>query len=174
MARSSLMLVKDEERRALIEKTLHLLLEYFGEDLQSVVVFGSIARGESTPESDIDLMVVCKDLPDSLSNRMEQLSRILLQLDRTKVSKRLRRKGINTWIQFHALNLEEAKIHRPIYLDMIEDGIIIFDREGFIGKVLSSLRNRLRELGARRVFLKDRSWYWDLKPDIKKGEVVEI
>ncbi|MFQ6095245.1 MAG: nucleotidyltransferase domain-containing protein [Candidatus Bathyarchaeia archaeon] len=167
-------LIKDEKRKALIEETLHLLLEYFGEDLYSVVVFGSVARGESTPESDIDLIVVCKSFPESLSERMEQLSRILIQLDGTEASKRLRKKGINTWIQFHPLNLEEARMHRPIYLDTIEDGIIIFDRDGFIKRVLSSLGKRLGELGARRIFLKDGSWYWDLKPDMKKGEVVEI
>jgi hypothetical protein len=32
----------------------------------------------------------------------------------------------------------------------------------------------MRALGSRRVYLADGSWYWDLKPDFRFGEVVEI
>lgn len=174
MPRHGLLLIKNEERRALVEKALGLLLKYFGDNLQSVVAFGSVARGDCRPDSDTDLIVVCRELPQGLSDRMEHLSRILTQLDKTEISKSLRKKGVNTWIQFHALNLEEAKKHRPIYLDAVEDAVILFDKEGFIEKVFSGLEKRLEELGARRVFLKDGSWYWDLKPGIRRGEVVEI
>ncbi len=33
------------------------------DDLVSVVLFGSVARGEVTPQSDIDLFIVVNDLP---------------------------------------------------------------------------------------------------------------
>jgi hypothetical protein len=32
----------------------------------------------------------------------------------------------------------------------------------------------MRALGSRRVYLADGSWYWDLKPDFRPGEVVEL
>jgi len=32
----------------------------------------------------------------------------------------------------------------------------------------------MKELGSKRVFLTDGSWYWDLKPDLRIGEVFEI
>ena len=38
----------------------------------------------------------------------------------------------------------------------------------------TNLRKRLDELKARRIYLKNGTWLWDLKPDIKPGEVVEI
>lgn len=35
------------------------------------------------------------------------------------------------------------------------------------------IRLRPKELGSQRKF-GDEGWYWDLKPDLKAGEVVEI
>ncbi len=35
-------------------------------------------------------------------------------------------------------------------------------------------RNRLQELGAKKVSLPDGSYYWDLKPNWKPKEVIEI
>jgi hypothetical protein len=32
----------------------------------------------------------------------------------------------------------------------------------------------MAELGSRRVELADGSWYWDLKPDWRPGEVVDL
>lgn len=174
MPKVGLKFIKDNERRALIKETLDLLLQEFGENLLSAVVFGSVARGEETSASDIDILIIGKDLPESLSDRMDRLAKVLVQLDETQTSKKMRKKNINTWIQFHALNSDEAKLHRPIYLDMVEDGVIIFDKNKFIETILSGFGKKLKQLGAKRVFLKDGSWYWDLKPDIKRGEIVEI
>jgi hypothetical protein len=69
---------------------------------------------------------------------------------------------------------DEARYRSPLYLDMVEDAILLFDRDGFFAGVLDGMRARMRELGSRRVYLADESWYWDLKPDFKFGEVVEI
>jgi len=69
---------------------------------------------------------------------------------------------------------EEAAFHTPLYLDVVEDGILLLDRDRFFENVLTSMRSRMRELGSRRVFLPDGSWYWDLKPDFRPGDVVEI
>ena len=68
----------------------------------------------------------------------------------------------------------EAEVRTPIYLDMVEDARILYDRDGFFSGVLAGLRRRLAELGARRVFLEDGSWYWDLKPDYRFGQIFEI
>ena len=135
MPRTGLNFIGNDKRRAMIDETLRLLLEELGESLLSVVVFGSVARGEETPASDIDLLVVSRSFSESLSDRMDQLARILIRLEKTRTFKKMR---------------------------------------NFMEKVLSGLEKRLKRLGAKRVFLKDGSWYWDLKPDVKKGEVIEI
>jgi len=68
----------------------------------------------------------------------------------------------------------EAARFSPIYLDMTEDAVIVYDKDGFFEGVLTRLIKRLRELGARRVWVNDKSWYWVLKGDYKFGEVIEI
>ncbi|MEM2550445.1 MAG: nucleotidyltransferase domain-containing protein, partial [Nitrososphaerota archaeon] len=68
---------------------------------------------------------------------------------------------------------EEARVFSPLYLDMVEDAVILFDRDGFFDGVLRRLRGRLQELGAERVRL-GKAWYWRLKRDYSFGDVIEI
>lgn len=56
---------------------------------------------------------------------------------------------------------------------MVEDGVMIYDKEGFLKGVLEQIAERLRELGAKRVWTK-KGWYWVLKPDARLGEEVEV
>ena len=49
---------------ALLDRMAGVYLEEVGRDLVSVVLFGSVAKGEERPESDIDLVVVVRDKAD--------------------------------------------------------------------------------------------------------------
>jgi len=166
--------ITDADRRRLVTCILELLRKFFGDNLISVVVFGSVARGRADPDSDTDVILVASNMPRSLSERMEILANLLVEFSKTQICEALSRKGLNTWVQFHPLTEGEAKLHRPIYLDVVEDGILIYDRGGFIKRVMEGFKSKLEALGAKRIFLEDGSWYWDLKPNIKRGEVVEV
>jgi len=85
----------------------------------------------------------------------------------------LHEKGIHTSLSPVIKSPEEALKGSPLFLDMVEDAKILFDPEGFFAGVLARLRNRLQDLGSRRVRLGN-AWYWVLKPDIKAGEVFEL
>ncbi|MCS7138950.1 MAG: hypothetical protein NZ873_02715 [Crenarchaeota archaeon] len=97
-----------------------------------------------------------------------------MRLEKTETCRELREKGIFTLIQFHPLNVEEASLNRPIYLDMVEDAVILLDKDDFMKTIFTKLKKRLMELNAKRVYLEDGTWFWDLKPDIRRGEAVEI
>jgi hypothetical protein len=71
------------------------------------------------------------------------------------------------------LDVEEARRHRPIYLDMVVDAVIVFDRDNFFRKVLDELSSKLLALGAERRRI-GKLWYWVLKKDYRPGEVIEI
>jgi predicted nucleotidyltransferase len=43
---------------SLLNETLSTLRSIYGERLAKIILYGSYARGEQTPESDIDLLVV--------------------------------------------------------------------------------------------------------------------
>jgi len=174
MLRIGLEEITDADRRRLVTYILELLKKFFADNLVSVVVFGSVARGQADLDGDTDVILIASNMPRSLSERMEILANLLVEFSKTQTCEELNRKGLNTWVQFHPLTMEEAKLHRPIYLDVVEDGIIVYDRGDFIKRVMEGLKSKLKALGAKRIFLEDGSWYWDLKPSIKRGEVVEV
>ena len=138
-----------------------------GARLRSLVLFGSVARGQGTARSDIDLLVIAAGFPHSLAERRRPL---LAAWSRARDRHALPAVDWNLVTK----TPDEARFHSPLYLDMVEDGILLFDRGAFFGAVLDTMRSRMRTLGSRRVFLDDGSWYWDLKPDYRFGEVVEI
>ena len=145
--------------------------EILGDNLTSVVLFGSVARGEALVSSDVDLLVICRELPAGAFRRREMLAPVgkRLQADLG----RLRAQGIHT--DFAEIIKSEAEAQRthPVYLDMTEEAAILFDRGSFFAGILERLRERLRELGAKRRQL-GRLRYWDLKPDFKPGEAIVL
>ncbi len=149
----------------------NLLEKHLGVRLVSVVLYGSVARGDATRTSDIDLLIVAEDLPKGHFAR----KRLLEAADRAFEPALLRaeEKGIETHLARIVRTPEEAARTIPLYLDMTEDAILLFDRDGFFARVLDRVRAALRRLGSRRVRM-GKTWYWDLKPDFRPGDVIEI
>ena len=67
----------------------------------------------------------------------------------------------------------EVRRGSPLFLDMLEDGRILFDRGAFFAGELAALKSRLDKLGSKRIW-KDGAWYWDLKPDYKPGDEIVL
>ncbi len=156
-----------EPFRTALEAATAAWVDRMGDKLVSLALFGSVARGQARPTSDIDLVVVAEGFPKSLRDRRRPL---LEDWERVRAARSLRAVDWNLVTK----TPEEARYHSPLYLDIVEDGILLLDRGGFFEAVLSEMRNRMRQLGSRRVYLDDGTWYWDLKPDYRFGEVVEI
>lgn len=152
----------------IIVKLLKMTLK---EKLVSVVLFGSVARGVAREGSDIDILVIVKNFEAS---RFEIFNRIENELRKTKEYHELKKKGFGTLISPIPLTPEEVKKNPPILLDIVTDGIIFHDTDNFMRDYITNFKKRLEEIGARKIFLGDGKWYWDLKPDYKLGEVVEI
>ncbi len=162
-----------EEYRGLLEEYVSYLLNHFGDRLRSVCLFGSVARGEATPESDIDVLVVAEGFPQDLGSRFKETNWIHMKLRETESYRSLRALGRNCLISDLLLTPEEGEKHPPILLDMVDDGIILYDRDNFLKNVLERLSERLKELGAKKIKT-EKGHYWILKPDAKPTEVVEI
>jgi len=154
-----------KDHRQILIKFKQSLLDRFSNNLISIVVFGSIARGTARKESDIDLLIILKDAPAVYYKRLEPVIDIELKL-----------REVSTVPIFSCiiLSMEEAKENRNIFLDMIDASIILYDKDEFFKNRLGELKNRLIELGSKKVVLDDKTWYWNLKPDIKLGEVIEL
>jgi predicted nucleotidyltransferase len=113
-----------------------------------VVLFGSVARGDVSDTSDIDMLIVAKNLPGrrferiKLFNKAEELCRDELRTIHERYS-------ITTYFSPIMKDVAEACRIFPLYLDIVEDGIVLFDRDGFMSNLLERLRSRLRAMGAR-------------------------
>ncbi len=143
-----------------------------GEDLVSVVLFGSFARGDASRESDIDLLIVGDNLPQSRFDRIRLFDEVERSIEK-ELKKIEEEYGVTISFSPIIKSVEEARRFTPLYLDLVEDAVILYDKNNFMENILEKLRRRLRELGAVRVW-RGRRWYWILKPEIKVGEVVEI
>ena len=156
----------------MLDDLVTVLVGRHGDNLVSVVVFGSVGRGQARAGSDVDLLVVFRDLPRDRHERFLVFHEALLELRSRRGL--LKAGGCHfDWTPI-MLTAGEAAYHSPIYLDMTQDARLLLDRGGFFAEVLARLRARIEELGSRRVRLADGSWYWDLKPGMKAGEVVEL
>lgn len=155
-----------------LERLREALERREGENLVSFVVYGSIARGAGAPGSDVDLVLVFRSLPAPRHERFLVWYRALEELRAAHGA--LLADGCPFDWSVLPLTEGEARYHSPLYLDITLDGRLLLDRGGFFAGVLDGLRARMRELGSRRVELADGSWYWDLKPGMRFGEVVEL
>ncbi len=160
-----------EQFRKLEEKLLGGIRAFYDERLISVVLFGSVGRDTPNFYSDVDILIIAKELPQGRIPRIREFERIEEQI--APLLDALRLEGIQTEISAILKSPEEAERGSPLFLDMVEDGRILFDRDGFFSELLSRLRDRLRALGSRRIWRGD-AWHWVLKPDFKPGEVFEI
>jgi predicted nucleotidyltransferase len=157
--------------QALISKLVERLKEEFGDNLVSVVLYGSVARGDYRPDSDIDLLLIFEELPRGQFARGDMVSWLEREVER-EVPQRLE-EG-----QYHVFTTilktrEEARRTAPYYLDMTTDALILYDEDHFFSGVLDRLQARMRELGSKKVYIGEK-WYWDLKPDLKLGEIIEL
>jgi len=132
-----------------------------------------VARGDFDEGSDIDLLVVVEGLPVDAGSRIRMTVPLRLKLKSLESYRRAEEACLPTLMSEVILTPEEVKRHPPILLDLTEEGVILYDRGGFLREELEALKMRLRELGARRVKGRE-GWYWLLKPDAKLGEVVRI
>lgn len=155
----------------LVVKFSEEVIKELNENLISIVLFGSVARGQYRKDSDIDLLVICEDLPRDMFKRREFLRETNRKMDIYLES--IYEKGYYPFFSIILKSREEAQRLSPLYLDMTEDSIIIYDKENFFSKVLMRMKKILDRLGSKRVFI-GKKWYWDLKPDYKFGEEIQI
>lgn len=160
-----------EPYRMLVEKLLEALIKKYKDRFYSFVVFGSVARAEARKESDIDLLLVIDSLPKGRLKRQKEFMEAEKVIE--KYIDELFEKGY--FVDFSPIIKipEEAIKISPLYLDMVEDAVILYDKDDFFKRVLDKLRIRLRELKSKRMKM-GKKWYWVLKPDYQFGEVIEI
>lgn len=160
-----------ERYEAILDRLREELIAHYGQRLVSCAVFGSVGRGTPRDGSDIDLLVIVRDLPSGRMRRMEGF----LPVEDRIIPLLAACAGENGPPTLSPMlkTPEEVRSGSPLFLDMVEDARILYDEDGFFAGCLDRLRSSLRQLGAQRI-RRGNAWHWVLKPDLKPGEIFEL
>ena len=156
---------------ALLEKVLPACQAHYAGRLVSLVVFGSVGRGVPGPESDLDLLLVADALPPGRLGRVTEFRAVERALE--PLLDEMRSAGLAPELSPVFKTPAEVDRGSPLFLDMVQDARILYDREDFIKRRFARLEERLKTLGARRIW-RGNAWFWDLKPDYKPGEIFDL
>jgi predicted nucleotidyltransferase len=160
-----------ERYDAILGQLLSEIRAHYGPRLVACVVFGSVGRGTPRYGSDVDLLLVVRDLPRGRSRRVEEFLPIETRMEPALETDQPGCPPIALSPVFKTPS--EVEAGSPLFLDMVEDARILHDTDGFLASYLDRLRARLRQLGSRRV-RRGNAWYWELKPDLAPGEVFTL
>ena len=104
--------ITDERIRQTVERIVELCTP------NQIIAFGSWARGEHRPDSDLDIAIILDDAPDAMERRprYSQLDGIRMSIDMVPVTKEVHERFKSS------LN----SIHRVI----ATEGVILYERNG--------------------------------------------
>lgn len=109
-------------------------------DVYSVILYGSVARGEQTDRSDLDLFVIAESFPNSPLERRKTLFEVSKD-----VSSEYR---IDIFPDGKIVD-EVYSYFDPFYFDLYADGIIVYDRKCYGQKLLERIGQKVKELGRK-------------------------
>jgi predicted nucleotidyltransferase len=125
-------------RNALLDELARHFRARLGEDLVGVVLYGSRARGDARPDSDLDLMIIADRLPED-------------GFDRAFTVRPPRGNFTDPEVSVRALTpAEYERDIAPIDLDVAIDAVVLYDRDGYVTDRLALIRRRIDEAGLYR------------------------
>lgn len=129
------------------------LQQVLGDNLVSLVLFGSRARGDARPESDWDLLLIAKNLPSPFFARHLYLKKILPV-------------GWAGQLSVLAKTVDEFDAGIPaLFLDIALDGLILYDPNGYATQRLSYLKKLIQQKGLHHQQQgTDLIWHWQHFP----------
>ena len=107
--------------------------------LKGIIIFGSTVRREATEQSDIDILVVTDDVNFQITDALVETYRLIIESTISKISGKLHITSM-TLTSFW----EYAKAGDPVVVNILRDGVALFD-SGFFNPLQVLLkRGRIR------------------------------
>ena len=100
----------------LIERLVVGLRDVFGNGIESIILFGSTARGTSSEESDIDIAIIAHEYTDEMHDKMLDLA-VDLELEFNKV--------LSLILVDYGSYTKWSDVS-PFYRNMKKDGIVLW------------------------------------------------
>ncbi|VVM06414.1 hypothetical protein MAMC_01061 [Methylacidimicrobium cyclopophantes] len=157
-----------EELRKLLPFCVQACQRICGKNLLGLLLFGSVARGNARFDSDLDLLVIAERLAPRRKERFAAFrGEAVRPLEEAREA--LFARGYPAEISWVFRSPEELREGAPFFLDLPEEGEILWEREGFVSEFLRRIRRMRQREGARKL-----SWageeFWDFRgPGGKRG-----
>ena len=163
--------VRAEAYKPIIVKAVRSLKAGFGPGLIAVGLFGSVARGAASRTSDVDLYVVAEWKTRRLPERLDEVLPLLGAVDQERSL--MLQDGFSTDVSIYPASREDAARFSPLQLDLSNEGIVLYDTQGFLEENWTRLRVWLSQKGVRRVEAGN-GWFWQIDPEVEVGSAIEI
>lgn len=125
-----------ERLKVVIKELKDKSLSYYGDNLISIVLFGSVARGLATESSDLDILYVLKKKGSSYDTYSEYLDNIE---DKMESLKEMRQEGIYLLISPIFKTVEELNPRLPWLWGGYHE--ILYDRDGYFERFIFELKD---------------------------------
>ena len=105
-----------------VEQLRNRLVVELGDKIESIVLYGSVAKKKAGEESDLDILIVARDDERGL---YDKISRIRTRVD-------LENNTLTAILYVTSAELEHyARLGSPFVKSVSEEGVILFDRGAF-------------------------------------------
>ncbi len=111
--------VKDENLKKILQEIAELLRNVYGERLRAVILYGSVARGTQTKDSDVDIMVLIEGTDEELRRYEEKLGDVSTDL----ALKYLR---VFSIIDVKYQEYMEWRTISPFYKNVDKEGVVVY------------------------------------------------
>ncbi len=152
---------------------INTLKKEFQDKLLSAILFGSVARSKWTSNSDIDLFLLWSDETLEKPQLSQKITEIKIGFYKTNVLRNESGEKLYNPIQVLSFFRNEIKNFRTLFYDIAMDGIIIFDKERVGFNFIEQIKQKIKNLGLKRIFDCNGNFYWQHK-NIQFGEIIEI
>jgi len=111
--------IKDEQMRKILSELADLLYQAYRDRLKAVILYGSVARGTQTKDSDIDIMVLVEGNNAELRNYDDRLSDVATDIS-------LKYLKVFSIIDVSYQEYEKWKQISPFYRNVSKEGVILY------------------------------------------------
>lgn len=112
-------------------------------EIRASILYGSFARGSSTPDSDIDILFVSDEVNPRKHRRGKDIARIKECLSLGQ--------SLDILLLTNKECISNFRNHNPLFLDIAWEGVILFDENNFLKTLIDETRSYISEKNIKKL-----------------------